>query len=135
MGDEPPPPNLEKGHVKKFLGETIQDDLDSHDILAMVSRKYHVFHVIVEQGYHASRHLEAVARGWNELLGQQILRLTDYHKLAECVVSAIEINEGNATDAVIGSWSGDTSLVVAEATKNLVSRSSGTASRVVRFSE
>ena len=135
VGDEPPPPNLEARHVQKFLGETIQDDLDSRDILVMVERKYHVYHVIVEQGNHASRHPVEVREGWNNLLDQRVLRLTDYHKLAECVVSTIEINEGNDVDSVVGSWSGDTSMVVATATQELM-KGGGTAgaeSGVVRF--
>jgi hypothetical protein len=44
-----------------------------------------------------------------------VLRLKDYRRLAEVVVSAIEVNEGRDRDTVANSWSGDTSVVVAHA--------------------
>jgi hypothetical protein len=44
-----------------------------------------------------------------------VLRLKDYRRLAEVVVSAIEVNEGRDRDTVARSWSGDTSAVVAHA--------------------
>lgn len=132
IGDENPPPTLLATHVKKFLGEGIQEDLDSRDVLAMASRRYHVFHVIIEQGSFCRVNKTAVTEEWTELLGQRVLSLTDYNDLAECVVSAIEINEGRDAKEVIESWSGATSLVVENAVKSLDAKSS-LSGGVVRF--
>jgi hypothetical protein len=85
------------------------------ELLTMVSRTYHVFHVVVEEGNHARAHLPRVLKKWNNLLGQRVLRLKDYRRLAEVVVSAIEVNEGRDRDTVARSWSGETSNVVAHA--------------------
>jgi hypothetical protein len=43
----------------------------------------------------------------------------DHEKLAEVIVSLIQINEGMTKKAVVDSWNGDTSLVVAEALKDI----------------
>ena len=93
----------------------MQRDLSARDLIAMASRMYHLFHVVVEEGGHASVALPAVMDGWTALLGQRVLRLADHTRLAEVIVSAIEVNEGRDKDAVAGSWSGSTALVVRRA--------------------
>ena len=98
----------------------------------MVSRMYHVFHVVVEEGRHARSHLPQVMNSWTKLLGQRVLRLSDYKKLAEVVVSAIQVNEGNDIATVTKSWSSSTALVVNRAINGLTTtKSSG--GGVVRF--
>jgi hypothetical protein len=92
---------------------------------------YHVFHIIVEEGSHAMAHMGEVVNSWTELLGQRVLRLADHTKLAEVVVSAIEVTEGRDVGAVTKSWSGNTSLVVGRAINNLTTNK--TSGSVVRF--
>ena len=75
--------------------------------------------------------MDRVMSSWTPLLGQRVLKLSDHKKLAEVVVSAIQVNEGNDADAVVSSWSGSTSVVVARAVGAL-SKNSGTG-KVVRF--
>ncbi len=74
-----------------------------------------------------------VVRKWASVLGQHVLRLSDYTKLAEVVVSAIEVNEGRDSASVAASWSGDTSLVVARAVGNLPAVQVGAGGAVVAF--
>jgi hypothetical protein len=115
VGDEEPPRELLARHVQAIFGDSLQRDLSMGELLALVSQKYHVFHIVVEEGAHARRHLAPVLAKWRALLGQRVLRLKDYRRLAEVVVSAIEVNEGRDRDTVAQSWSGDTSSVVAHA--------------------
>lgn len=134
VGDEEPPEVLLKEHVERIIGDTIERDLSSRELLTMVERSYHVFHVVVEEGSHV-RHsgLGNVMAKWTDLLGQRVLRLSDHRKLAEVVVSAIEVNEGRDSAAVAGSWSGDTSLVVARAVGGLAPTDNNSGG-LVRFS-
>ena len=88
----------------------------------MVSRTYEVFHVMVEEGSYFRHSGRRVMREWRDLLGQRALRLSDYTKLAEVIVSAIEVNEGRSSADVARSWSGDTSLVVRRAVRDLTVR-------------
>lgn len=132
VGDEEAPQDLLASQIKKITGDTPQSDYTSEQLLNMVSRMYHVFHVVVEEGSHARSHLPQVMNSWTKLLGQRVLRLSDYKKLAEVVVSAIQVNEGNDIATVTKSWSSSTALVVNRAINGLTTtKSSG--GGVVRF--
>jgi hypothetical protein len=119
VGDEEPPPALLAAHAQQVMGATPQTDILTRDLLAMVQRTYHVFHVVVEEGDHARHFLPRVMAKWTDLLGQRVLRLGDHTKLAEVVVSAIQVNEGVDIDSVARSWSGSTALVVKRAVGGL----------------
>lgn len=58
--------------------------------------------------------------------------LSDYTKLSEVIVSAIQVVEGETVDNVSASWSGSTAIVVKNAIKDLATTTTGTSS-VVRF--
>ena len=115
VGDEEPPPSLLADHVAHVIGDTPQYDLNTHDLLAMVKRMYNVFHVIVEEGDYASNHPSETIGAWVDLLGQRAIRLSDHTKLAEVIVSVLEVEGGKSKDAVIGSWDGSTQVVVGHA--------------------
>jgi len=115
VGDEEPPADLPAEAIARFLGDTVSRDFDSGELLTLVSRQYHVFHVIVEEGSHARHDPHGVRRRWTDLLGQRVIGLSDHHKLAEVIVSAIEVNEGRDRDRVVKSWSGKTAAVVRRA--------------------
>jgi hypothetical protein len=133
VGDEEPPQELLASHAKAIFGDSLQRDLSVHELLTLVSRTYHVFHVVVEEGNHARMHLKPVLKKWNALLGQRVLRLKDYRRLAEVVVSAIEVNEGRDRESVARSWSGDTSMVVAHALGTLPADRARGLTGLVRF--
>jgi hypothetical protein len=106
--------------MKDKVGADIQVDLSSADALELAQRKYHVLHVVVEQGHHArSVGPQHLAARWTDLLGQNVLRLSDHTKLAEVIVSAIEVIQGRDVGSTARSWSGSTAVVVAQALKNL----------------
>lgn len=131
VGDEQAPAKILKEQVQKIFGDDVQADYSTEQLLTMVSRMYHVFHIVVEEGSHARHYMDKVMSSWTPLLGQRVLKLSDHKKLAEVVVSAIQVNEGNDTADVVSSWSGSTSVVVARAVGAL-SKNSGTG-KVVRF--
>lgn len=134
IGDEEPPEVLRAAHIRDVLGDAAQGDLSSADVLAMAERLYHVFHVVVEEGHYASHCLDEVMSKWTDLLGQRVLRLSDHSKLAEVIVSAIQVNEGADADSVSHSWSGATSLVVSNAIGGLTkSGGAAAADGLVRF--
>ncbi len=115
VGDEEPPADLPAAAIARFLGDRAARDFDSRELLTLVSRQYHVFHVIVEEGSHARHDPRGVRSRWTELLGQRVIGLSDHRKLAEVIVSAMEVNEGRDRDRVVKSWSGETAAVVRRA--------------------
>lgn len=133
VGDEMPTPLLRREDIQRVLGTGPETDLTPQQLLDMVSRNYHVFHVIVEQGHYAMRRLPQVTAAWRELLGQRALLLSNYEHLSEVIISAVQVTEGDTVDAVAKSWSGDTALVVRKAIDGLTTVAAG-GSGVVRFS-
>jgi hypothetical protein len=120
IGDEEPTHMLSKEAIKEFIGDDLQEDVNMDDLLTLVSRKYEIFHIIVEQGSHFRHYPDKTSKAWANLIGQRALKLSDHSKLAEVIVSTIQVNEGMNADAVIASWDGSTSVVVANAVNSLV---------------
>lgn len=120
VGDEEPTPYLRAEHIERVLGYRPQADaFSAEQLLTMVSRQYEVFHVMVEEGSYFRAHGDRVVRKWTDLLGQRALRLSDHTRLAEVIVSALQVAEGGRADEVIASWDRSTGLVVAGAISSL----------------
>ncbi|MDE1151637.1 MAG: hypothetical protein PW788_03790 [Micavibrio sp.] len=120
FGDEECPPELTKEHIKKLFGDDVPGNISSKDLLKMVSAKYDVFHVVVEQGNHARSHKKEVYDSWNKVLPpERIVSLKDYNKLSEVLVSVLEVHNGKDPAAVVASWQGETAKTVQDAIKNI----------------
>jgi hypothetical protein len=122
VGDEEAPYGITKEQVKEFFGDTIQANLSAKELLKMAEQKFNVFHIVVEEGNHCTYAKDEVYSSWRELLGQRVLPLTDHTKLAEVIVSAIQITEGVDKKKVTDSWDGSTALAVGKAVEGLVAR-------------
>ncbi len=119
VGDEFPPERLPAAQIERTFGTRAQHDMSLREVLTMAERMYHVFHVVVEEGSFARSQPDEVVDRWKAVLGQRVIRLSDYTKLAEVIIAAIEVTEGvSATDAA-RKWNGATSLVVARAVGGL----------------
>lgn len=120
VGDEEAPPPLTRSQIKQFIGDDIQAQISTKELLQLVQRTYNVFHVIIEEGDYASRHQGSVLDSWRNLLGQHVIRLADHRKLAETIVSAIEVAEGADALTATKHW-GDTrtAQVVHDAVKHI----------------
>lgn len=125
MGDELPNMDLNLASMNEILGYKPQSKhktrIMTEDILEDVRKKYHVFHVITEEGSYARSNLSQVRGRWIDLLGEEsVLSLPDYTKLSEVVISAIEISEGKDPDAVAKSWEDKKTVdIVAKVVKNV----------------
>lgn len=132
VGDEEAPQDLLANEIQHFIGDTPERAYSNKELLEMVGRMYHVFHVIVEEGSHARSYPDRVRGSWTSILGQRAIPLADHTKLSEVIVSAIEVNEGRDADSVAKSWNGDTSLVVAKAVGGLT-KAAGSGAGVTRL--
>lgn len=118
VGDEEAPAPLTRSQIKTIFGDDIQADMSTKDLLELAQRSYDVYHIIIEEGSHARRALDRVVGSWTDLLGQRVIKLSDHKRLAETIVSAIQVAEGvSAADAAKG-W-GTHSAVVHDAVKHL----------------
>ncbi len=134
VGDEPPPPYLEAAHVQKFLGDdSLRQSLSTRDVLAMASKQWEIFHIIVEEGSYCRRAPQETKRAWQALLGQRAIGLSDHSNLAELIVSTIQVIEGADLVSVTTSWSGNTNLVIRDSLSALCNRPRSSGSGVTRL--
>ena len=133
IGDECAPLKVKKGHLKAVLDVDTQDDMLFSDLIPIVKQLYLPYHIIVAQGDYARGALSKVKTSWEMVLGQNVLILDDYKKIAELIVSVIEVENGADTDTVTASWGGSTAVVLANAMSNLPATSKGSAGGVVRL--
>lgn len=107
VGDERVPDVLTASEINRFLGTraSSQRDWTKEELLQLVSEKYHVFHLMVEEGGAMNYDRTAVVEGWTNLLGQRAIMLSDHTKLPEVIVSTIMRNEGMDEDEIIAAWS------------------------------
>lgn len=123
VGDEEAPKPLTKDQIKRFIGDDVEADLSARDMLQIAQRSYDVYHVIIEEGNYARRAMDRVVESWASLLGQHVIRLSDHKKLAETIVSAIEVSEGREAVSSASAWGGATDAIVHNAVKGLPRRS------------
>ena len=119
IGDEPILTGIAKRNLRRVCGAGAEMDLSSPELLAMASRSYEVFHVVLTNAGFASINLDQVLRTWEPLLGERVIHCDDHEKVAEVIVSAIQVSEGTDKDTVARSWTGSTAVTVAKAVKSL----------------
>lgn len=125
IGDEPPHMTTTRDQINRVFGGNSEADISTSDLLGMVSQNWEVFHLIVKPGSYSHDR-------WDALLGERSIKVTDHTKLAEVIVSTLQVIEGHDPKTVIDSWSGDTSLVVSSAISSLT-KSAGAGTGVVRL--
>jgi hypothetical protein len=111
VGDEEAPRTLTREQIKRFLGDDMQSEVSTLAMLQFAQRSYDVYHVVIKEGSHARSNFKAVIDSWTPLLGQRLIVLEDHKKLAETIVSAIEVAEGvDAIESTKG-WGGSAAIV------------------------
>lgn len=112
VGNDGPTPRLTKREINSVMGYLPERDLLSEELLAMASRQYEVFHLMVDD---SGRHPEPEKNQWRLLLGENAILLSDHTKMGEVIVSIMQARAGVATQSIIDSWDGTTGLVVSKA--------------------
>jgi hypothetical protein len=119
VGDEMPTPGLTRSEIERVLGYAPESDYTTQQLLTLALRQWEVFHIIIEEGSFCSSRPDSTFNAWLDILGQRALRLSDHTKLAEVIVSTLQVCEGHHYSRVIDSWDGSTSLVVKHAINTL----------------
>lgn len=94
VGDEEAPLALTPEQIEQFIGDKMEREQSTAEMLGECQRSYDVFHVIIQEGDHARTRPKEVKESWTKLLGQHVIPLADHKKLAETIVSTIEVVEG-----------------------------------------
>lgn len=118
IGDEPIHDGLTRGEMARIFGGHAERGLSARECLRLAQEGYDVFHVVVMEGY-AATGLDHVLRTWKPLLPERVLLLDDHRRLAEVVVSAIQVAEGADPHTVAGSWAPGAGPTVARALRDM----------------
>lgn len=120
FGDEECNKELTVEQLRKVFGKGPQENLSAAELLKMVSEKFEVFHVVIEQGDYAKGHLDKVYKSWNSVLpADRIIPLKNHKMMPEVLLSVMDVYAGKPKADVIASWQGATQDVVKEGIKNV----------------
>lgn len=121
IGDEEITPRLGKSELAAHLGGEETRSFGAQELFDIVSMEWNVFHLIIKEGWYASRSFDSVRKSWENVIGpQRTIPLDDYTKAGEVIVSAMEVVSGKSVDEVTGSWDGSTAVTVGNAVKGIV---------------
>lgn len=116
IGDDGCQPSISKSEIYDVFGDTIQEAVDTKQLLSELNRDWEVFHISCAQGGTYSNRVESE---WNDLLGTHHIIAEDISKLPEIIVSLLQALRGDSIDKIADSWDGSTAVVVKDALRNL----------------
>jgi hypothetical protein len=92
IGDEVPYKVVKKAEVERVIGEKLQADLPTAELLKELQRLYDVYFILPKMTSHWEN--ATVHSRWVELLGQNVLKLADPAGICELIASTIGFAEG-----------------------------------------
>jgi hypothetical protein len=119
VGDEPIHNNMPRAQIERFLGISVEADMTAEQAIRMAQRNYEVFHIVLVNEGQCRGGKDQVLASWNKVLPERVIQLEDVDALAETIVSLIQVTEGQHAADVAASWSGSTSVVVANAIRGV----------------
>jgi len=98
VGDEPIHRSVTRAEAEKVFGERNEADIPVLDLIREAQQRYHVFHIVVGQtSWGDNPHTIA---GWRELLGDNVLKLSDPQDVSELIGAAVGLCEGQNIETV-----------------------------------
>jgi len=92
VGDEPAPRVTEVRGLRRFINKDadgVQQDIPFRDVIAAAEEKYHCFHIMIAEGYHATRRPDDVKNTWRKVMGENAIWLEDHTQLAKVISDKI----------------------------------------------
>ena len=130
LGDDGYPEQLLVREIEKVFGDRVSEDINTEALLAQVSRRYDVFHLMVMDGRSEST---VKLPKWRELMGERAISVTDVNAIPEIIVSLLECVAGRDKEDIINSWDGNTQLAVRNALGGLPARKRNILNSIIRF--
>ena len=98
FGDEKSYPAVKRHEVERLIGDKLQEDISTKDIVAEVTKKYDTYFIIPGSTSHWQEGW--LIDHWTGLFGQNVLRLDDPAAVCELLASTIGLAEGNDLDSI-----------------------------------
>jgi hypothetical protein len=97
MGDESPYPNVSRGQVQRLMGDTIQADIPTTDIITECQQKWNYFHLLVETQTLLGK--PSIATCWRALLpAGHVIELKDPKNVATIIGLVVGLCEGRVAN-------------------------------------
>lgn len=120
IGDEKPTPVIKAKDIERFFGyKPEKNKYNPKELLIAASRQWNIYHLIIEEGSYAIYNKKEVLKEWADILGQRVICISDHTKVAEVIVSILEVENGKEIKSVSASWDGTTAVTVSNAIKGL----------------
>lgn len=100
IGDEKPYPVVRRQHVQQHIGDRLERDIPTEQIVGELQTRYEYFHIIPTNTSHG-RSAEVQDR-WRALLGERVLLLDDEAAVSETIALAIGLCEGSLVNLAAG---------------------------------
>lgn len=94
IGDEGWRDKITKDAVAKVIGDKLEGDLDTLELVQELEKKFDVYFILPNMTSHFRE--PAITKRWTELLGHNVLRLEDPSGVSELIAVTIGIGEGKA---------------------------------------
>ncbi|MGW2199743.1 hypothetical protein ACWCSH_46370 [Streptosporangium sp. NPDC001682] len=91
IGDELPYPQVKRREVEGVIGDRLQRDIPTREIVAELTRVYDVYYILPAGTSHARD--GRVLAAWRELLGQNVLELDDLDAVCETIALTVGLGE------------------------------------------
>lgn len=124
MGDDCFPPLITKLEVSEIFGDDIPESIQTGALLSQVNRKYEVFHLVLDRDNRWYGGDTSQIAKWRDLMGERVIKVKDYTKIPEIIVSILEVMGGKDVETVADSWDGSTAIVVKDSLNGLTSSTS-----------
>lgn len=128
IGDEHAYPLVRKNEVSQIIGDTLQHDIPTRDVIAKCQDLYHVFFIIPAMTNHYGD--PKLKKDWMELLGQQnVLLLEKPDTICELIVATVAVCEEYAgvddlvTDGIVSGDMATALVAVGSSASNLAKHS------------
>jgi len=131
FGDDGFPEKLTKEEIRKIFGDEVYEDISTEQVLKQAQKKYEIWHFCMTQG---GTYRESDLDRWQELLGEHAVRITDYTKIPEMIVSILQISNGATKEEVLKTWDNSTAMVLAEAIPGTIKKKEdGIFKKLIKF--
>ncbi len=111
VGDEMAYPHVKHAEVRHLIGDGLQADIPLAEIVGEVQRKWDTYYILPDGASYAGD--RQVLRFWRNLLGQNVIELSDLDAVCETIAltiglgeAAIDLDEGLADLQDVGSAAG-----------------------------
>jgi hypothetical protein len=99
IGDEMPYPTVMRKYVEKTVGDVLEADIPTEQIVAELEAKFDVYYILPNM---TSYYEDPEVHGhWVKLLGQNVLRLEDPNGICELIATTIGLAEGRTDLAAV----------------------------------